>query len=223
MGRFPDPRIAPADSPVAWGGDLTVPTLLEAYRNGIFPWPGEHGPVWWWSPDPRAVIGMHGLHVSRSLRRTLRRTTLRCSTDQAFAEVVDGCADRGGQGTWITAAMRRGYEALHEHGAAHSVEVWDDHDRLVGGLYGVAVGRVFCGESMFHRVTDASKVALVVIMRILEASGFVLFDVQMPTPHLRSMGAVDMPRTVFLDILAAGRDTPCAWQATAARGCHPQA
>lgn len=218
MGRFPDPRTAPADEPLAWGGDLAPGTLIEAYRSGIFPWPTDDGPLWWWSPDPRAVVPMHGLHVSRSLRRTLRHGGLRCTSDVAFAAVVDGCADRPGEGTWITPRMRRAYVALHRAGCAHSVEVWDTGGGLVGGLYGVAVGQVFCGESMFHRVDDASKVAMVATMRILEAGGFVLFDVQLPTPHLTSMGAVEMPRGAFLDVLAAVRDTPCPWPVTAARG-----
>jgi leucyl/phenylalanyl-tRNA---protein transferase len=218
VGRFPDPRHAPADGPLAWGGDLHVDTLSEAYREGIFPWPADEGPVWWWSPDPRAIILPDGLHISRSLRRTLRRGTFHCTSDTAFADVVAACADRPGEGTWITPQMQRAYTKLHDHGAAHSIEVWNDGGDLVGGLYGVAVGRLFCGESMFHRVSDASKVAMVATMRIIQCSGFVLFDVQLPTSHLASMGAVEVSRDLFLDLLRAHRDTPAAWDATAARG-----
>lgn len=218
MSRFPDPRYAPADEPLAWGGDLRVDTLLDAYRSGIFPWPSDRGPVWWWSPDPRAVIPRGGLHIARSLRRTLRRGGLRCTSDTAFADVIAACAVRPGEGTWITPAMRAAYSDLHAHGAAHSIEVWDDADALVGGLYGVAVGRLFCGESMFHRVSDASKVAMVATMRLLEHGGFVLFDVQLPTTHLASMGAVTISRDLFLDVLHAHRDAPAVWHPTAVRG-----
>lgn len=223
MGRFPDPRLAPPDGPLAWGGDLRVDTLLEAYREGIFPWPADDGPVWWWSPDPRAVIPRGGLHISRSLRRTLRRGDLRCTSDTAFADVVAACADRPDEGTWITPEMRRAYRELHAHGTAHSVEVWDRNGDLVGGIYGVAIGRLFCGESMFHRINDASKVAMVATMRLLEDSGFVLFDVQLPTAHLTAMGAVEITRDLFLDVLHTHRDAATAWNATAARGDLPRA
>jgi len=218
VGRFPDPRLAPADGPLAWGGDLGVETLAEAYREGIFPWPADDGPIWWWSPDPRAVIPRGGLHVSRSLQRTLRRGSLRCTSDTAFAEVITACADRPGEGTWITPAMRHAYTELHEHGTAHSIEVWDHRDALVGGLYGIAIGRLFCGESMFHRVSDASKVAMVATMRILEQCGYVLFDVQLMTAHLAAMGAVEISRDLFLEVLHTHRDTGASWDATAARG-----
>lgn len=219
MGRFPDPRSAPVDGPLAWGGDLHVDTLVEAYGEGIFPWPAaDNGPLWWWSPDPRAVIPPAGLHISRSLRRTLRRGGVRCTSDRAFADVIAACAHRPGEGTWITPDMQQAYVRLHHHGTAHSVEVWRGDGELVGGLYGVAVGRLFCGESMFHRIGDASKVAMVATMRILECGGFVLFDVQLPTAHLASMGAVEISRDLFLDLLRAHRDTPATWDPTAARG-----
>ncbi|CAN5922192.1 leucyl/phenylalanyl-tRNA--protein transferase [soil metagenome] len=211
MSRFPDPRIAAGDEPLAYGGDLHMDTLCDAYSRGIFPWPGDSGIIWWWSPDPRAVIPIGGLHRSRSLRRTLRAARLRCTSDAAFPAVVEACAQRPGAGTWITREMRRAYGELHQNGWAHSVEVWDDGDRLVGGLYGVAVGRVFCGESMFHRVSDASKVAMVAAMRVLTAGGFDLFDVQLPTVHLRSMGAIDIARSHYLDLLGAGLTQPGVW------------
>jgi leucyl/phenylalanyl-tRNA--protein transferase len=200
--RFPDPSRCPGDAPLAWGGDLRPSTLLDAYRHGIFPWPSGDGTVFWWSPDPRAVIPLGGLRVSRSLRRTLRAGRLRCTVDQAFAAVVSGCADRPGEGTWITPRMRAAYCELHDRGYAHSVETWDvTSRRLVGGLYGVTLGGAFMGESMFHRVTDASKVALVTLVERLRERGFVLLDAQVPTPHLRSLGAVDLPRAEFLALL----------------------
>jgi leucyl/phenylalanyl-tRNA--protein transferase len=136
---------------------------------------------------------------------------------------VAACADRPGEGTWITPEMRRAYRELHAHGTAHSVEVWDRNGDLVGGLYGVAIGRLFCGESMFHRINDASKVAMVATMRLLEDSGFVLFDVQLPTAHLTAMGAVEITRDLFLDVLHTHRDAATAWNATAARGDLPRA
>ncbi|MPZ88480.1 MAG: leucyl/phenylalanyl-tRNA--protein transferase [Nitriliruptorales bacterium] len=201
--RFPDPRRAPGDAPLAWGGDLEPPTLLDAYSHGIFPWPTGDGTVLWWSPDPRAVIPLGGLHVSRSLRRTLTRGRFRCTVDTDFAAVVRGCADRPGEGTWITEEMIRAYEQLHALGLAHAVGVRDaDHGALVGGIYGVALGAAFMGESMFSRATDASKVALVHLVERLNAAGFALFDAQMPTPHLTSLGAVTVTRDTFLRSLA---------------------
>lgn len=208
MSRFPDPRSAPGDDPLAVGGDLRPATLLDAYAHGIFPWPVADGTLYWWSPDPRCIIPLTGLHVSRSLRRRLRRGDLTVTRDRAFAEVVAGCADRSGEGTWILPEMAAAYGRLHQLGVAHSVEVWQG-DRLVGGLYGVATGGVFSGESMFHRVSDASKVALVHLVQHLRAAGFALFDVQLWTPHLDRMGAVLMPRDLFLDTLE--QSAPASW------------
>lgn len=209
--RFPNPADAPADGPLAVGGDLAVPTLVDAYSRGIFPWPDGGGTVWWWSPDPRAVFPLEGLHVSRSLRRTLRAGRLTCTLDQDFAGVVRGCADRPGEGTWITPRLAHAYGRLHAEGLAHSVEVRDAEDgALVGGVYGVALGGAFMGESMFSRVPDASKVALVDLAARLRDGGFALFDAQMPTPHLRSMGAVEMPRAAFLPALSAAVRRPAA-------------
>ena len=206
--RFPDPRTAPADEPLAWGNDLRVATLLDAYRHGIFPWPVADGTVLWWSPDPRAVIPLDGLRVSRSLRRTLRTAGLRCTVDRAFGEVVAGCADRPREGTWIVPALAGAYQRLHAVGAAHSVDVWDAGERLVGGLFGITVGAAFTGESMFSRRRDASKVALVHLVERLRASGFTLLDVQLPTPHLASLGAVTVPREDFLEWLEAAARVP---------------
>lgn len=205
--RFPDPRGAPADAPLGWGGDLDVDTMLDAYRHGIFPWPHSDGTVFWWSPDPRALIPLDGLHVSRSLRRTLRAGGLECTVDTAFEQVVAACAARPRGGTWIVGQLVDGYRRLHAHGAAHSVEVWAG-DELVGGLFGITVGGAFTGESMFHHRTDASKVALVRLVEHLRARGFVLLDAQMPTPHLTSLGAVAVTRDAFLDALAAAVRLP---------------
>lgn len=203
--RFPDPRAAPRDAPLAWGGDLEPATLLDAYAHGIFPWPTSDGTVYWWSPDPRAVLPLDGLHISRSLARTLRSGRLRCTLDQAFAAVVAGCADRPGEGTWITAGTAIAYEELHALGHAHSVEVWDAGRTLVGGLYGVALGGAFMGESMFHRVPDASKVALVHLADRLRRAGFALLDAQVPTPHLERLGARSVRRSEYLRRLEAAR------------------
>ncbi|CAN5218948.1 leucyl/phenylalanyl-tRNA--protein transferase [soil metagenome] len=208
--RFPDPRTAAGDAPLARGGDLLPETLVDAYAHGVFPWPDAHGTLLWWSPDPRAVIPLDGLRVSRSLRRTLRRGGLACSVDRAFARVARACADRPGEATWIRPEMVAAYTRLHELGVAHSVEVWDPAGTLVGGLYGVAVGGAFTGESMFHRVGDASKVALVHLVERLRAGGFELLDAQLQTPHLASLGAVEVPRARFLDRLTDAVRRPAA-------------
>lgn len=199
--RFPDPRLVPGDAPFAWGADYRPDTLLDAYLHGIFPWPIDDD-VYWWSPDPRAVIELDGLHVSRSLRRTVDRSGWVCTADTAFVDVMEACAAPRDSGTWITPEYMDGYHRLHELGAAHSIEVWADQE-LVGGLYGITVGAVFTGESMFHRRTDASKVALVALRDRLVQRGFGLIDAQLPTPHLESMGAVAIPRSEFLDRLEA--------------------
>ncbi len=217
--RFPDPATAGDDGLVGIGADLEPATLVDAYQQGIFPWPHPGAPLPWFSPDPRGVIPLDGLVVSRSLRARLRRSGWETTVDRAFAAVLAGCADRprGGSGkpslpadqdgTWITAPMRAAYRRLHDLGHAHSLEVWAG-DRLVGGLYGVGVGGVFAGESMFHLATDASKVALVDLVARLAEAGGRLIDVQMVTPHLASLGARDLPRADFLDLLARVRDDP---------------
>ena len=206
---FPDPSRAPADGPLALGGDLSVATLLSAYRQGIFPWPLDDALLSWWCPDPRAVLPLDGLHVSRSLARTLRRGELSTTTDRDFLGVLEGCADR--EVTWITPWLVHAYRGLHAAGHAHSVEVWDAGGTLVGGLYGVALGAVFSAESMFHRVDDASKVALVGLVGRLRRGGFTLLDVQLPTDHLARLGAVTMPRSVFLARLAEARERRATW------------
>ena len=203
--EIPDPQRADPDGVVGVGADLAPATLVEAYRRGVFPWPHEGMPMPWFSPDPRAVFRVDQMHVSRSLRRTLRRSGWTSTIDRAFRDVVQGCAEGRQDGTWITPEMASAYGRLHDHGWAHSLEVWDG-DRLVGGVYGVLVGGLFTGESMFHRVSDASKVALVDLCgRLAEAEGSWL-DAQLPTPHLRSLGAEVWPRELFLRRLASVRD-----------------
>ena len=200
FSRFPDPRRVPGDAPFARGADYDPETLVDAYAHGIFPWPYDDGEVYWWSPDPRAVIRLDGLRVSRSLRKTLRQGGFTCTYDRDFEAVMRACAEPRDTGTWITPEYMTGYARLHDLGVAHSVEVWAGEE-LVGGLYGVTVGAVFTGESMFHRRTDASKVALVALRDRLVQHGFGLIDAQLPTEHLLSMGAVAIPRTEFLRML----------------------
>jgi len=193
---MPDPRSAPPEGLLASGGDLEPGTVLAAYRGGIFPWPDPAGRLLWWSPDPRAILPIDGFHESRSLRRTQRRRRFAVSFDRACAAVLAGCADRA-EGTWITAPMTRAYLQLAELGWVHSVEVWAG-ERLVGGLYGVAIGGFFAAESMFHRETDASKVALAALVEHCAARGFALLDVQFLTDHLASLGAISLARDHYL-------------------------
>jgi leucyl/phenylalanyl-tRNA--protein transferase len=185
------------------GGDFSPQRIVEAYRNGIFPWysPGE--PILWWSPDPRMVLVPSAITISRSLRRTLRAGAHQIRLDSDFAAVIGACARtprKGQAGTWISGQMQAAYCRLHELGFAHSVETWLD-DKLVGGLYGLAIGRMFYGESMFSHATDASKIALAHLARFLEAQGFGLIDCQMSTPHLASLGAREIPRREFIERL----------------------
>ena len=200
---FPPADTADDDGLVGVGADLEPETLLAAYRRGLFPMPlsGTAGRslLAWWSPHPRAVLPFDGLVVSRSLRRSCRRFEVR--VDSAFEEVIDACADPHRDGTWITAEVRRAYIRLHRLGWAHSVEAWDE-GRLAGGLYGVAIGGLFAGESMFHHQRDASKVALVRLVEGLRAAGGGLLDVQWMTPHLASLGAVDVSRAEYLALLS---------------------
>ena len=202
---LPDPGLPGSPELIGFGADLAPATLVDAYRRGIFPWPHEDTPLPWFSPDPRGVLTAASLHRSRSLRRTLRRSGWTTTVDADLPGVVAACADREDEGTWLTPAMRAAYRRLHELGWVHSVEVWDGR-RLVGGIYGVQVGAVFTGESMFHRVTDASKVALVDLLDRFTAAGGALLDVQLVTPHLASLGAVAVPREVFLADLRVLRD-----------------
>jgi leucyl/phenylalanyl-tRNA---protein transferase len=197
---FPDPAGAATepDGLLAVGGDLSPARLLAAYGRGIFPWYEAGQPIPWWSPDPRAVLRPGQLHISRSLRRTLRSSRYQVSVDLAFGDVIDACAGaRASTGTWITPPMRSAYADLHQLGHAHSVETWRGSE-LVGGLYGIALGGIFFGESMFSLATDASKVALVRLVRLVESRGLQLIDCQVATGHLASLGSELMPRGEFL-------------------------
>jgi leucyl/phenylalanyl-tRNA--protein transferase len=208
--RFPDPRLADAEGLVAIGGDLSVPRLLQAYRSGIFPWTAN--PVTWWSPDPRAIFEPGQFHVSRSLSRVLRQEVFQMTRDQAFRQVMEGCAASapGRRTTWITPEFLTGYTQLHARGHAHSVECWKDN-KLVGGIYGVAIGGFFAGESMFHCVSDASKVALFHLVRHLCERGFALFDIQMLTPITAQLGGTTIPRKEYLRRLAEAVEKNCSF------------
>ena len=198
------------DDLVGLGLDLEPPTLVAAYRAGLFPMrlDGRTGPLGWWSPDPRGVLPLDGLRVSGSLRASCRRFRVR--VDQAFDDVVHGCADRRRPHGWIGPDLEAAYRRLHRLGVAHSVETWGPDGRLVGGLYGVAIGGLFAGESMFYRERDASKVALVALVGLLKADGIPgrLLDVQWTTPHLASLGAVDLPREEYLGRLRRALELP---------------
>ena len=188
------------DGLLAAGGDLTPARLLEAYRHGIFPWYSEGEPILWWSPDPRMVFATGNVHVSARMRRWLKHCDWTIRADGAFADVVRACAAprAGRRGTWITAAMLDAYLGLHQLGHAHSVEAVDATGRLVGGIYGVAIGRMFFGESMFSHATNGSKVALIALCQGLQEWGFPLLDAQVASPHLETMGAFTMPRAQFI-------------------------
>jgi leucyl/phenylalanyl-tRNA--protein transferase len=194
---FPDPMRADARGLVAAGGALTPEWLLRAYERGIFPWYDEDMPPLWWSPDPRAVIDPESLRISRSMRRFCRNTSFTLSFDRAFAEVMRGCGDDRDDGTWILPEMLEAYVRLYELGHAHSFEVWRGSE-LVGGLYGVQRGALFAAESMFHRETNASKLALIAAVQTLFAAGITLFDVQFLTPHLASLGTYTICRADYL-------------------------
>ena len=201
-----NPDKADAWGLVAVGGDLTPRTLLKAYRSGVFPWFDAGDPVLWWSPDPRAIFELESFHVPRRLARTIRSGRFTLTRNRAFGEVIRGCADRA-EGTWITPQMIGAYERLHALGHAHSVEAWVG-DELAGGIYGVAIGGFFAGESMFTRLRDGSKVALAGLVAHLRHRGFQLFDVQMTTPHTAGLGAVEIPRKEYLARLK--RSLACA-------------
>lgn len=207
---FPAPELAEPDGLLAVGGDLSPRRLLLAYSMGIFPWFNAGDPILWWSPDPRCILEPGRLTVSRSLAKLLRRETFSVTFDRAFREVITSCAQvrqSGGEGTWITGEMLEAYCRLHEMGFAHSVECWQG-EGLAGGLYGVCLGRCFFGESMFHRAANASKVAFASLAHRLEAQGFELIDCQLPTLHLKSLGAGEIPREEFLRRLRQGGVRP---------------
>lgn len=209
---FPPPERALADPNglLAAGGDLSPDSLVKAYRNGIFPWYSEGQPPLWWSPDPRAVLLPGQVHTSKSLHKEIRRGNYRLSTDSAFPSVINACATGREEGTWILPEMIEAYEKLFQLGYAHSVELWLEGD-LVGGLYGIAVGNIFCGESMFSRHSNASKITFVCLATLLFNKGFQVIDCQVENPHLSSLGVTTFPRSRFLTLLEKGRDELLDW------------
>ncbi|SDI15944.1 leucyl/phenylalanyl-tRNA--protein transferase [Pseudomonas panipatensis] len=206
---------------LAAGGDLDPRRLIAAYRHGCFPWFQDGQPILWWSPDPRTVLFPDELHISRSLSKCLRQGQFRITIDQAFDQVIQGCAGPRdyADGTWITSPMQEAYRKLHHLGIAHSVESWRDEE-LVGGLYGLAIGRLFFGESMFSRSGNASKAAFVSLVQRLRAAGFVLIDCQMPTQHLHSFGARSISRAQFTEYLARHLDQPPLFDWTTQADCQ---
>ena len=213
--EFPSPALAAKDPEglLALGGDLRPERLLAAYRQGIFPWYQDGDPLLWWSPDPRMVLAPQDVHVSRSMARLIRRGTFQVSIDRAFEAVIRHCAglratdEHGDSGTWITDEMIDAYIELHRRGYAHSVEVWDA-GQLVGGLYGISLGRLFFGESMFSLKPDTSKLGFIALARQLQQWQFSLIDCQLPTAHLSSLGAAAIPRSRFLKALETGVEAP---------------
>jgi leucyl/phenylalanyl-tRNA---protein transferase len=202
------------DGLLAAGGTLTLKRLVEAYRHGIFPWFNDGDPVLWWSPDPRTVLAPSRLHVSHSLRKKLKKAAFLVTVDAAFGRVLDGCAAPRGNdsGTWLTGHMRRAYTSLHLAGLAHSIEVWMDGE-LAGGMYGVAIGRMFFGESMFSRRTDASKIAMARLAVQLDRWQVPMIDCQLETEHLLSLGAERMPRRQFVhEVERLVQDPGLSWQ-----------
>ena len=199
--EMPSPDRSDEDGFVAAGADLRPGTLLAAYRSGLFPMPVRRALIGWWSPDPRGIVPLDGVVVSRSLRASCRRFSI--TVDQDFVGVMRACGDPRRPHGWITQEFVDAYEGLNRLGWAHSIEVRDDAGRLAGGLYGVRIGGLFAGESMFHAVRDASKVAFVAVVVGMRAAGLSLFDVQWTTPHLTSLGAVDVPRERYLRMVAA--------------------
>ncbi len=209
--RFPDPRRAGPEGLVAVGGDMSVERLLLAYRSGLFPWTAD--PLTWWSPDPRAILELEGLRVSRSLAKVIRRATFGVTLDRAFAEVMAGCAapGPGRRETWITPEFIEAYTELHRQGHAHSLECWQGTE-LAGGIYGVAIGGFFAGELMFHRANNASKVALYHLVQHLRRRGFALFDIQMLTRVTAQLGGTGIPREQYLRRLQQAAALEVAWQ-----------
>jgi len=200
---FPDPNLAEGDGLLAVGGDLSSERLIEAYANGIFPWYSEGEPILWWSPDPRMILFPNKFKVSKSLSQSIRNKGFEVCFDKNFKAVIENCAtsDRNGEkGTWITSEMQDAYLTLHNMGYAHSVETYKG-DELIGGLYGISLGKAFFGESMFHKERDASKVALNFLIIRMREWGFHFIDVQQDTKHLKSMGAETIPRNVFIGFL----------------------
>ncbi len=207
---FPPPDLATREGLLAIGGDLCQERLLQAYSMGIFPWYTETEPIMWWSPDPRLLLYPDEIRISRSLQKTINKGLFRITMDQAFDQVINACARaprKQGEGTWLVPEMIKAYRQLHASGYAHSVEAWQN-DTLVGGLYGVSLGKSFFGESMFTHVTNASKVAFVALVDHLKTLSFDLIDCQVTTEHLVSFGAREVPRGTFLKQLKVSLETP---------------
>ncbi len=216
---FPPPHLAIKEGLLAVGGDLSVERLVLAYRNGIFPWYSEGEPILWWSPDPRLVLYPEDLRISKSLRKVIKRKLFNITCDKTFESVIQACAQTKrsyGEGTWITNEMKAAYYKLHRQGYAHSVEAWR-HGELAGGLYGISIGRAFFGESMFSRISNASKVAFVTLVEYLKRRRFTLIDCQVRTDHLIRFGAIELPRKLFLEQLAKAVDSP-----RRKAGCSPK-
>lgn len=210
--RFPNPRLATSEGLVAMGGDFSTQRLLNAYRSGIFPWTAH--PITWWSPDPRAIFKLDSFHVSSSLKKVLRKGSFTVTTDKAFKDVMKGCSEptKDRPQSWVTEHFIEAYTRLHREGHAHSAECWQG-ETLVGGVYGVAIGGFFAGESMFHRVSNSSKVALYYLVQALRERGFQLFDTQMLTTVTASLGAVEIPRNTYLGLLADALAAPAVFPA----------
>jgi leucyl/phenylalanyl-tRNA--protein transferase len=202
---FPPPELASPEGIIAVGGDLSSQRLLNAYGSGIFPWYSEGEPILWWSPDPRLVLLPGDLHISKSMKKILKKNLFHLSFDHSFTQVIENCRrPRPGQrGTWITDEIRDAYSKLHQLGFAHSVEVWRQN-QLVGGLYGVSIGKCFFGESMFAETANASKFAFIKFFQRLFQAGFIMIDCQVPSDHLKRLGAREIPRKQFLSLLAKG-------------------
>lgn len=215
---FPDisQALTEPDGLLAAGGCLSTERIINAYTQGIFPWFSDDDPILWWSPDPRLIIFPDKLYLSKSLQKTLRKQTFQITFDTAFAEVIKACAAprNDESGTWLLAEMQQAYNQLHKQGHAHSIEAWHQGE-LVGGLYGITIGHVFFGESMFHRKTDASKVAFATLVQYLSSWGYQLIDCQVHTQHLVSLGAEEISRTHFASLLQQYKHNaphPTAWQ-----------
>ena len=202
--QFPSPYSASEEGLVAVGGEITVTRVLSAYGQGIFPWYSEDQPVLWWSPEPRAILYPDDIKISRSLKKVLRKKNFQVTADQEFSKVIKACAgprtQSPGAGTWITEEMIETYTQLYQMGYGHSIEVWND-DKLVGGLYGLALGSAFFGESMYSHVPNASKIALVYLAKFASSNGIDFIDCQLPSDHLTSMGAINISRKKYLAIL----------------------
>ena len=215
--HFPEVALAMTDPNglLAVGGDLSTERLLQAYRSGIFPWYSDGQPMMWWSPDPRAVLFLPALKISRSLKKSIRNSQYELRLNSDFDGVLKNCATprRDGLGTWITDEMARAYNRLHREAHAHSIEVWQE-GQLVGGMYGIAIGKIFFGESMFSRIRDASKIALAALVKHLDPHQFAFIDCQVESAHLNSLGAQVIPRPQFiryLDLYCANNESSNAW------------